>query len=136
MNRISWDEYALNLASAASLRSEDPYVKVGSCVLSKDHRVLSVGYNGLPPGLNVSPDFWNDRDKRRPMMIHAEVNSLSLVKRTDEPTLLACTLLPCTSCAQMIAAYGIKRVVFRDNYSQDMNALNLFQFYGIELIKA
>jgi len=74
---------------------------------------------------------WNSRDKRRPFMIHAEANLLSLFKR-GECKLLACTLLPCSSCASLIAAHGIKTVVFRDVYERDQEAYKIFKFNKIE----
>jgi dCMP deaminase len=129
-DRISWEEYALKIAEVASLRSEDRFVKVGSCALDYSNRVIGVAYNGLASGIKVEDTFWNYRDKRRPYMIHAEVNLLSLFKR-GECSLLACTLLPCSCCASMIAAYGIKKVVYRDVYFRDDKALDIFKFNGI-----
>jgi dCMP deaminase len=133
--RISWDAYALILAEAASLRSEDPYIKVGACALNAEHMVQGVGYNGLASGKRLdSSEFWEDRDKRRIYMIHAETNCLSLCKKGEVET-LAVTLLPCSQCATMIAAYGIKRVVYGEEYSRDALAKEIFRFYGIELQK-
>ncbi len=128
--RTSWEQYALNIAAAAAERSEDLYQKVGACALNEKNMVVAVGYNGLAPGKDVSYEFLRNRNYRRPFMIHAEVNCLSLTKR-DEVSLLASTLLPCASCATMIAAYGIKRVVFRDFYKRDKSGLEIFDFYGI-----
>jgi dCMP deaminase len=130
LNRLSWSEYALNLAEAASLRSEDPYVKVGACALDFNHRVLGVGYNGVASGKDTSYGFWQDRDARRPFMIHAEVNCLSLFKG-GECKILAVTLLPCSYCATMIAGYGIEQVVYRDEYERDDGAKKIFDFYNI-----
>tara|TARA_R110002020_G_scaffold126312_5_gene284047 strand:+ start:1448 stop:1879 length:432 start_codon:yes stop_codon:yes gene_type:complete len=131
--RISWERYALNIAQTASQRSEDPHMKVGACALNKENMILAVGYNGLASGKDVQEDFWRDRNSRRPFMIHAESNCLSLLKR-GEASLLACTLLPCSSCATMIAAYGISKVVYGDVYKRDKNALKIFHFYGIECV--
>jgi dCMP deaminase len=130
-DRISWEEYALLIAEVASLRSEDRFVKVGSCALDHSNRVIGVAYNGLASGITVQEPFWEDRDARRPYMIHSEVNLLSLFKK-GECKLLACTLLPCSFCASMIAAYGIKKVVYRDVYSRDSGALDIFKFNEIE----
>ena len=132
--RPNWDEYALLLADAASRRSEDPHVAVGACALDCDNRVLGVAYNGLAPGKTVDDCFWGDRDGRRPFVLHAECNLLSLFKR-GEGRLIACTLLPCSCCARQIVSHGIKRVVYRDNYTKDMNALDIFSFYGVEVIQ-
>ena len=132
--RISWEEYALSLALTASQRSEDPYMKVGACALNKENMVLGVGYNGLASGKGVSEAFWGDRNYRRPFMIHAEVNCLSLFKK-GEAKLLACTLMPCAACATMIASYGINTVIYQDIYERDTKALGIFDFYGIECVK-
>ena len=67
-------------------------------------------------------------------MIHAEANCLSLVKR-GEVTLLAVTLLPCASCATLIASYDIPKVVYAEVYERDMKALEIFDFYDIECVK-
>ena len=130
-DRISWDDYAIKLAEVASLRSEDPYKKVGAVAFDSENRVIGVAYNGLASGKIVGSDFWNNRDKRRPFMIHAEANLLSLFER-GRARLLACTLLPCKSCATLIAAHGIKTVVYSDLYHRDTSALDIFEFYGIE----
>ena len=129
--RIGWSELALRLAKVAALRSEDPYIQVGACALDHSHRVIGVAYNGLAPGKKAPKNFWLDRDKRRPYMIHAETNLLSLIKR-NECKILACTLLPCSCCAAMISAYGIKHVVFEEIYNRDKNALDIFKFNGIK----
>lgn len=131
--RLSWEEYALGLAEAAALRSEDPYIQVGACALSHDNRVLGVAYNGLVAKKDVSDSFWEDRDKRRPYMLHAEQNLLSLFGR-NEAGLLAVTLMPCTDCARLICAWGIKKVCYRTNYNNS-EAIKIFDFYNVELIK-
>jgi dCMP deaminase len=129
-DRISWDDYAIKIAEVASLRSEDPYKKVGAAAFDKDHRLIGAAYNGLAPGKIVESKFWENRDNRRPFMIHAEQNLLSLFKRGECHT-IACTLLPCSSCASMIAGYGIKRVLYKEEYERDQTAHDIFRFYGI-----
>lgn len=128
--RPSWDQYAINIAHVAASRSED-IRKVGACALDHNNRVIGVAYNGLAAGKVVGVEFWEDRDTRRPYMIHAESNLLSLFKR-GEAMLVACTLLPCSCCATNIAAHGIKRVVYSETYDRDMGALEIFRFYNIE----
>ncbi len=111
--RPDWWEYALELARVASVRSEDPYVQVGAVILREDNSVASVGYNGPPAGVEVD---WSDRDGRRPKIIHAEMNALRYL-RPGEGTLLAVTLLPCGECLKNIASYGIRQVVFAEEYT-------------------
>lgn len=134
MKRLTWQQYALEIAKVASLRSEDPYMQVGACALDYDNRVIGVAYNGLAQGKEVDEAFWEDRDARRPFMIHAEANLLSLFER-NKCKILACTLLPCSSCATLIASHGIKQVIYRENYNRDEAAKEIFKFYNIDLIQ-
>lgn len=129
--RISWEEYAIAIAETASLRSEDPYMKVGACILNESNRIVGIGYNGLASGKKAPDKFWDDRDKRRQYMIHAEANALLNVKH-GEGFVLACTLLPCKSCATLIAGHGIKKVIYKEIYKRDTSAFDIFDFYNIE----
>ena len=131
-SRISWERFAIDIAETASLRSEDPHRQVGACALNHQNMVVGVGYNGLASGKDVDKGFWEDRDARRPYMIHAEANCLSLCKKS-EVRLLAVTLLPCSYCATLIASYGVEKVVYRDTYLHDNKACEILSFYGIAL---
>jgi len=129
--RLSWECYALSLAKVAALRSEDPFVKVGACVLRRDNSVASLGYNGAPPKVDIN---WTNRDERRKRVIHAEVNALRYVS-PEECKILACTLLPCNDCLKLIASYGIKEVVYIDEYKEDNSSLTLAKEFKINLKK-
>ncbi len=131
--RLTIPEYAMALAHVASLRSEDPYRKVGAVAIDFDNRVIGTAYNGLAPGYNADPDFWTDRDDRRKYMLHAEVNLCSLFTRGNVK-LVACTTKPCTSCMQMLCAYGIKEVYYRDEYLES-EADAIASRYSIQLVR-
>jgi dCMP deaminase len=108
--RPTWAEHALNIALASAMRSEDPYCQVGATVLSPKGIVLGVGYNGTAPGIDID---WQDRDARRPYVIHAEQNALRYVTpHTAAGGLLATTHFPCSTCVLQAAAYGIAEVVW------------------------
>lgn len=113
--RIPIPQYAMALAHVASLRSEDPYRKVGAAALDFDNRVIGTAYNGLAPGYNPPTEFWDDREARQKFMLHAEVNLCSLFRR-GEAKIVATTTMPCTACMQTLCAYGIKEIYFRDVY--------------------
>jgi len=125
--RISWPEYALRIAEAVATRSEDPYVKVGACILRKDFSVASCGYNGAPPGVEID---WSDRDDRRKRVIHAEVNALRFIK-PGEGHLLAVTLRPCSECLKNIVSYGIREVYYRNEYCEDTFSEQLAKEFDI-----
>jgi dCMP deaminase len=129
--RLSIPQYAMALAHVASLRSEDPFRKVGAAALDHDNRVIATDYNGLAPGFDAPPGFWEDREKRQKFMLHAEVNLCSLFKR-GEAKLVATTTMPCTACMQTLCAYGVKQVYYRDIYQQS-DAPEIADTYGILL---
>jgi len=133
--RISFEEMALNIADVVKDRSEDPYKKVGACILNKEGRVLSIGYNGLLAKQKANKKFWDNRDERRKYIIHAEINALACISRYDEPYILASTLLPCSNCAINICAHNIKYVFYQEEYHKDLLAHEIFDFYKVKIKK-
>ncbi len=129
--RITIPEYAMALAHVASLRSEDPFRKVGAAALDFDNRVIGTAYNGLAPGYDAPDGFWDDREARQKFMLHAEINLCSLFKR-GEVKLVASTTMPCTACMQTLCAYGIREIYYRDIYKAS-EAPEIASLYGIRL---
>lgn len=119
------------LAHVASLRSEDPFRKVGAAALDADNRVIGTAYNGLAPGYDPPPGFWDDRETRQKFMLHAEVNLCSLFRR-GEARIIASTTMPCTACMQTLCAYGIGEIYYRDTYHESA-APEIAERYGIRL---
>ena len=132
-SRLTIPQYAMTLAHVASLRSEDPFRKVGAVAFDFDNRVIGTAYNGLAPGYNAQAEFWQDRDARRKYMIHAEVNLCSLFTRGNVK-LVACTTKPCTSCMQMLCAYGVKEIYYGEPYPES-EADAISAIYGVQLVQ-
>lgn len=130
--RVAIDDYAMMLALVASLRSEDPFRKVGAVALDKDKYVLGLAYNGLKAGVKVKTTFWKDRDARRKFMIHAEQNLCALFRRGTVHT-VAVTTCPCQSCATLLVAHGVKRVLFGEPYA-DSDGEVIFKNYGLDTV--
>ncbi len=131
--RLSIPEYAMALAHVASLRSEDPFRKVGAVAFDFSNRVIGTAYNGLAPGVDAPPGFWDDREARRKYMIHAEVNLCSLLTR-GSVRLVAVTTQPCTSCMQMLCAYDVKEVIYRERYEASESEI-IAAMYGVKLTR-
>lgn len=127
---MNWEEYGLALARVAAMKSKDPWRQVGACVLRHDRTVAGVGFNGFPAGME---EDWSSRERRRMFVVHAEANALRYVK-PEEVWLLASTTLPCNNCLRLIASYGIRRVVYGENYPSDESSLELAKEFGVELI--
>ena len=130
-DRITIPQYAMALAEVASLRSEDPFRKVGAAALDFDNRVIATAYNGLAPGFDAPEGFWDDREKRQKFMLHAEINLCSLFKR-GEAKIVATSTMPCTACMQTLCSYGIHEVYYREVYKES-DAPEIAKTYGIKL---
>jgi len=126
---MNWDEYAMSIAETVAQKSKDPWHKVGAVILRGDNSIASVGYNGFPQGVT---EDWNNRDKRRLLVIHAEQNALRYLKPGEGKTLYS-TLLPCNDCLKSIAAYQIKRVIYKETYNNDTSSIEISTLLGIEL---
>ena len=105
-----WIQLALRLAEATAPTSSDRYHKVGCAVLRKEGSVCGIGFNGQPPGVDLTEDESLHRDFRRRLTTHAESNALAFCKPGD-PYLLAVTLPPCDRCLVDAARYGVKIIV-------------------------
>lgn len=114
----------------ASLRSEDPFLKVGAVALDGENRILATGYNGLKSGFTLTRKEWQDREGRLPYVIHAEVNCLTRCVRGEVKT-MAVTTLPCRACATTVAAHGVQTILYGQPYHRDMSSLTIFKRYGI-----
>lgn len=132
--RLDIDHYAMLLACVARLRSEDPWLKVGSVALSPENRLIAAAYNGPRPGFVAKRGFWEDRDRRRPYIIHSEINLCSLFKR-GEAKIVAVTTMPCSNCATALIASGIKRLVWGEPYKRDAGGLLILREAGIEVVQ-
>ena len=137
MLRPSFPEWALGLAEAASVRSEDPYVQVGSVVVGYDWTVLGIGYNGLPPKVDMPESWWDDRDGRRPFMIHAEQNALRTVTTTHADGLqVVSTHIPCATCMSLLGSYRVSRVYWSKQlgsaHDHDL-IMKVAELHGIQL---
>jgi dCMP deaminase len=131
VSRLHLKEYALQLAEVAAKRSEDPWTKVGAIALDKENRVIATAYNGLSAGMTVRHDFWQDRSGRKPFVIHAEMNLMSLVRR-GEVAIVACTMSPCLACAQSMIAHGVIAVWYREEADdRHREALDVLRFHSV-----
>lgn len=119
--KITWDEYFLKIAETVSIRSPDPKHKVGAVIVSDDNRILGTGYNGFVSGFNDTSVDWDKRDLVRPHIIHAEMNAILYSKTNLSNTRLYVTMSPCMECIKLIAAAGIKKIIFQEPYKDLIN---------------
>lgn len=135
-----WDRWFLGMAEYISTASKDPSTKVGAVIVDSKRRVVSVGYNGLPMGVEDSEERLNNRDLKYKMIVHAERNAIIFAGRSLEGcTLFTWPFMPCAACASMVIQAGIQRVVapYSDNprWRDEFNlTMQLFEEAKVNLI--
>lgn len=119
-----YDDYYMLQALQLAMFSYAPDKKVG-CVITKDDRPISNGYNGTwPLADNTMVD---EQGITLNNVIHAEVNALHFCSDNDINTTGATmyiTLSPCIDCARLIVFYNIKRVVYYEAWSKSYAGLD------------
>ncbi len=120
---LSWDEYFMGIAALAAMRSKDPSTQVGACIVNKEKRIMSMGYNGMPRDCNDDEFPWEREgdpfNTKYLYVCHAEFNAILNCERGN---LRGCTiyvsLFPCNECAKAIIQSGITEVVYScDKYA-------------------
>jgi dCMP deaminase len=114
------DDYFMNQALLIAQRSADPSTQVGAALVSKDNRLISVGYNGFPKGTCDLP--WDREGEwentKYAYVCHAESNAIDEAGLNREKAIkgkIFVTLYPCAECAKRIISAGIKEVVYLDD---------------------
>ncbi|MEN9331662.1 MAG: hypothetical protein RLZZ94_752 [Bacteroidota bacterium] len=125
MNNLSFDDIYMDLAQNLSRKSHCVKAKVGA-VISKDTRIVSLGYNGPPAGTHNCDQEWpqdgcaRDRKGGCSLALHAEANAILYASKnqiTMEGSTLYVTLSPCLACAKIIYTTGIKKVIYLESYA-------------------
>ena len=137
-----WHSRFLKLAEQIASFSKDPSTKVG-CVLVRDRRIISTGYNGFPRGISDTFERLHDREHKYEMTVHAEINAVTTAALhgvSTEGSTAYVTFQPCSRCAAVLINAGIKEVfvtadsIIPDRWLDNMIlAANLLKEAGILL---
>lgn len=117
-NRPSWDDYFKEIVQVTSKRSPCHRLQVG-CLLVKDNRIISQGYNGFLPGC---PHESIVRDNHEQATIHAEQNALcDCAKRgvSSQDCVAYITHYPCLICTRLLLASGVSQIKYIHDYKND-----------------
>jgi dCMP deaminase len=125
VQKPGFDQIFMNLASDLAKRSHCVKAQVGA-VLTKDTRIISIGYNGPPAGTHNCDEEWPEtgcaRDSRGScsLALHAEENAILYAVKNGaslEGATLYITLSPCLPCARIIYSSGIRKVLYKNSYA-------------------
>lgn len=126
MVRPEFDDIYMELAVNLAKRSHCIKRHVGA-VLTKDTRIISIGYNGPPSGTHNCDVEWPvdgcPRDSKGgcSLAIHAEQNAILYAvknKTSVDGATLYITLSPCLACSRIIFSMGIKKVIYLNSYAE------------------
>lgn len=124
---ISWDEYFMGLAHLSAKRSKDPSTQVGAVIVDKYKKIVGIGYNGLPTGLNDDQYPWTRQgdflNTKYAYVVHAELNAILNATTTLRGSSLYVSLFPCNECAKAIIQSGISEVVYEDDKYADTDSV-------------
>lgn len=103
-------------------------LKVG-CIIVKDERIISIGYNGMPSG---GSNVCEKDGHTKPEVLHAETNAITkLAKSTEsgQDSYMFCNYAPCVDCAKLILQSGIKEFHYEEDY-KNLDGINLLKKYS------
>lgn len=146
MNRPSWDEYFMEMAELTAKRSSCMRRNVGA-VIVKDKRAVATGYNGAPVGLPhceekggcLRQQLGVPSGQRHELCraLHAEQNAIiqaASMGHAIEGGTIYITHQPCVICAKMIVNAGIKRIVVKEGYPDEL-AIEILDEAGLKVEK-
>jgi len=143
--RPSWDEYFIDIVELIKTRSTCLRRQVGALIV-KDKRILATGYNGAPMGCRHCMETGCLREQlgipsgqRHELCrgIHAEQNAIIQAAYSGvsiKDSVIYVTAQPCVLCAKMIINSGIKKIVFKGDYPDEL-AMSMLEEAGIEVVK-
>ena len=119
--------------------------QVGALVV-RDKRILTTGYNGAPVGCRHCAETGCLRDQyqipsgeRHELCrgVHAEQNAIIQAAYNGvslKDSTMYVTNQPCILCAKMIINAGIRKIVFKGDYPDEM-AMELLKESGVRVVK-
>ena len=141
-----WDLRFLKLAKHISDWSKDPSTKVGCVVVGPDREIRSTGFNGFPRGIMDDDNRLNNRQKKYPMICHAEENAIMHAARIGislKGNTAYVTWPPCSRCTRSLIQAGINEVVYPSNveiperWEEDFSiAMDMMKEAGISIRNA
>jgi dCMP deaminase len=156
-----WNEAHMRTAENYASLSSAQRLKVG-CVIVKDNRIISIGYNGMPSGWDNNCEIENNHKKippkpnpdtgwvwreigqesktltTRPEVLHAEANAITKVAMSSESCYngdIYTTTAPCLECAKLIYQSGISKVFYRTPHLRSEDGIKFLDKCNIATIQ-
>ena len=125
-----YDKAYMRMATEWSKLSHCKRKQVGALIV-KDRMIISDGFNGTPTGFDNTCEDENNNTKWH--VLHAEANAILKVAGSTQScknATLYLTMSPCKECSKLVHQSGIKRVVYKDAYS-DTTGIDFLEKAGV-----
>ena len=140
---LNWDDYFMGLAHLSAKRSKDPSTQVGAVIVTNEHRVVGIGYNGFPNGCDDDEFPWAREGEyaqtKYPFVVHAELTASVNSNQQCRNCTIYVSLFPCNECAKAIIQSGIKRIVYECDKYADTDGVKaskrMLKAAGVELVQ-
>lgn len=132
-----WDDRFMKLAIHVAEWSKDPSTKVGAVIVDGERRVVGMGYNGFPRGVNDDPSRYSVKAVKYRLVVHSEANAILNANGIVTDCTLYTTKFPCTECAKLIIQSSIARVFTplpsqNEPWAEDANySMQMFNEAGV-----
>lgn len=139
-----WDKRFLELAAHVSSWSKDPSTQVGCVITDDDKKVVALGYNGFPKGIDDSDERLNHRETKYKYVVHSEPNAIANANGSVRGcTVYTYPFAPCSECMKILITNGIKRIVYpaasdelRARWGESLDfASGMAKEAGVELVE-
>lgn len=146
LNRPNWDEYFMEMAELTAKRSTCLRRQVGA-VIVQDRHIIATGYNGAPRGIDhcaerkegcLREQLNVPSGERHELCraLHAEQNAIiqaATLGQSIEGGTIYITNQPCVICAKMIINSGIRRIVVKEGYPDELS-VDILAEAGLKIV--
>lgn len=140
-----YNKMFMRIAEITAIQSNCIKYQAG-CVIVKDNRIILQGYNGTPSGVKNCNDKFDinnyNREKHNlwsnAIEVHAEMNCITYAAKKGislENTIMYVTHKPCNNCLKHILSTGIKEIIYKNDYIDNNNILDIELFNKLITIK-
>jgi len=145
MDNVTWDDYFMTMAYLAAMKSKDERTKIGAVVVGNNKEIVSIGFNGLPRGLNDDVPERHEKGEKDYWFEHAERNAVynaTLIGVSLDGCKMYTQGVPCDKgCSRAIVQSGIEEVIVdkkwetnTENWTErNRRTIEMFEESGVKL---
>lgn len=120
MRSTKYDDNFKEMSQVVAKLSKDTSTKLGAIIVNSDNVIQSIGYNGLPRGVDDKNPERYERPLKYKWFEHAERNAIyNFARQYLKGSSIHLTWIPCTDCARGIIQTGISTIIISETEVQE-----------------